>query len=472
MEHLFSSIRPRTVCPQNIEEILSMYDHFTLDGATYEDRSEAEIEVVQPRVATVTEAASKIVDSLSTVGVESINIRSSPVFSPHGRNISEIPDLGDFEFNDEVVEEWIFPALGAERLTKNKLSSIGVVSPSGLVASDVVVHVVDAAREKLDGFEVVQFGIRTASYEQFFEWDDKQLSLVQARHPAVYERVNDVKYLLSGYEDSPDLVRHKWEYLNTSLVRQSKEGIIVRISGKEYRIPRDMTATFMVISGVACDCTGFSFQCPGVSDGLSDFVWRGSIWSYLKRRLDKNVPDNIRTVMSFVSHTVTLSEFLDSVIIPYGPRMELPAVRRIVYLPPTIGISRRHVFQQSSDIHPLYVRTAGIKTDMSLRDRINENSNNYQPAIQWIPNEIITSGILRKVVRCKFKSFYCRQYYYSDKQLRDFELVYFRCSWITGHRYFGRLLVRGYRKKSATDVLYHSQTLSNNSLIIDPEVDE
>lgn len=258
-------------------------------------------------------------DCLSFVGIESEQYKTTPKFSPHNRDFFLLGNMGEFTFEGETVEEFCFPTVGAEKFAKKSYGSVGVASPCGVLATGNYTDIIDAARIKLDGEEVVVYTIITRTKRVSFKWgpfDHERLDFFAT--PSHYELVEGELFFLSGESNCLAAKVNEWEYLSFDLIdrARSKEGIIVRMSGKEYRVPWKHSATFVCKDGYARDGTG-QIKFPTSVTGLYDFEYRrnDNKWILGKERQDKVRPDGAGGIREMLDHAATLQEFIDNICI-------------------------------------------------------------------------------------------------------------------------------------------------------------
>jgi len=279
-------------------------------------------------------------------------------FFPHNRDFFLIPSMGEFAFEGETIEEFYFPAIGAEKFSKASFQSIGVASESGILATGNYTDVIDAAREKLDGEEVVVYKIRTRSKIASFCWSsDSHYRLPEVCDPGHFECVSGEMFFLSGC-NSLKGKEHRWEYLSLGLIDRvrQKEGLIVRMSGKEYRLPWNHTATLQVVNRVARDNNSvININCE-LSDGLYDFVYDSGIakWFPGKRRKDKVRPDANGGISEMLLHAITLHDFVEEV--PLGISMNYTP-DKIMLVP--LSLERKKKIIQGMKLKAVKIRVSG-----------------------------------------------------------------------------------------------------------------
>jgi len=295
---------------------------------------------------------------LASVGIVSDSYHSEPRFSPHNRDFFLMPTSGEFSYEDETIETFNFPTVGAEKFSKNYFQSVGVSTQSGVLATGVYTDIIDSAREKKDGVEIVVYTIGTRKGRYSFYWSDiEHYKMDKVVDPGHFEKVGDILYFLSG-DNSLGGERHYWEFLSQGLIDRvrSKEGIIVRMSGKEYRIPWKHSATFLVRDGVACDFSRsieFKVTCDS---GLHDFHYNGENkrWEYFKSRPDKVRADNQGGIMDMLNHASTLDEFIKNVPVS---RLEGLTPMNVLVVP--FSQDRGNKISQSADLEMVKIRTSG-----------------------------------------------------------------------------------------------------------------
>jgi len=265
----------------------------------------------------ISEKQRKFLSSLSTVGIEN-EMNVEPRFYPHSRSFNEIPELGEFYFKGEVVNDWYIPNLGAEKLSKSVLEQCSIQSGEVFVGCNSAVNIIECARPKLDGFEVVQFGIRTFSHHVFFIWDNEQLVPSEGLlpdAPRLFEKIGSSLIQLSGERCLCD--RNEWYELNHTLLDQKEceEGIIIRMNAREYRVPYDLSATFHVKNGEIW-WDGKQNLDMRIVDGFYDFKYIKGKWVYWKPRKDKTFADSLPSVKLMITQSVTIQDLKNRLMIP------------------------------------------------------------------------------------------------------------------------------------------------------------
>jgi hypothetical protein len=310
-----------------------------------------------------------LIDSLAGVGIVSAKYTSEPKFSPHNRDFSIMPTLGEFEYEGETIEEFQFPTIGAEKFSRVAYQSVGVASATGVLANGTYSDVIDAARIKLDGYEVVVYSIRTRTKVASFLWGPvEHKKLDEFSYYGQYEQVWDKLYFLSGV-NALGAYFHDWEYLSENLIARAHdcEGLIVRMSGKEYRLPWRHSATLYVRDGVARDYGGsIAVQC-NAKDGLYDFeyVVKTQTWQLGKERVDKVRPDSAGGINEMLAHASTLGEFIEN--IPIG-RLGGYTPNAVTIVP--LSIDRQKKIKQSRDISTVKIRVSGGYKNLDSYRRI------------------------------------------------------------------------------------------------------
>jgi len=313
------------------------------------------------------------INSLASVGIESEEYFFERVFSPHNRDFFLLPTLGEFTFRGETVEDYDFPVIGAEKFSRNAFSAVGVASPAGVLATGLYTDIIDSAREKLDGYEVIVYTISTRSGKHSFFWSNcEHYELPEPCGVGHYEKVGFDLYFLGGI-NSLNGKKHYWEYLSEDLIERvrKREGIIVRMSGKEYRLPWKHSATLSVRGGIARDLSCLiQFKC-NQPDGLYDFVWseQESKWEFSKARPDKVRADSNGGINEMLQHSATLSEFLGNVQLS---RIGGLSPMNVVVVP--LSLNKKEKIHQALQIEELKVRiTGGYKQLDSYRRIVLED---------------------------------------------------------------------------------------------------
>jgi len=149
-------------------------------------------------LAEVPEYESHVYDGLAYVGIVSTKFKvSSLYYRPHNRDFRLIEFGGEFRYEGNEVDYWMFPQCGAEKYSRNGLNRVGVESERGVVSNgQMVVAVIDAARHKLDGEEIIVYGISTKAGIYFFRWGADEHVKIDADGPGHFEKVNGEIYWL------------------------------------------------------------------------------------------------------------------------------------------------------------------------------------------------------------------------------------------------------------------------------------
>jgi len=344
-----------------------------------------------------------ILSALASVGIDSRNYSVEGKFYPHSRDFYRISNLGEFKFCDEIIEEFYFPDMGAEKLTKNKLSTIGVLSDRGVVSINKCTNIIDAVRQKLDGYEVIVFNIKTNSNLESFYWDNEEIKRIKLCQPGHYEKVDGQLYFLSG-ENSLSGISHDWRYLTTSIIEMSKkwEGFIIRMSGKQYRVRIDHCATLQVKEGKAVDMNGNSygngFRCM---PGMYDFHFVNGRWSIGKRRDDKNFPDSYKGIREMLECAVLMADFRRDVNIPKG-ESQVVSGKVLVEELPIIHLNMIDKVNNSGECHQVFIRGGKMKENSVRKQMIEDFSEaSVFNILRIMPNQIISSGMPYRIERSK-----------------------------------------------------------------------
>jgi len=232
--------------------------------------------------------------ALKIVGITPIAHVLRPSFHSHGRRFNAVHGVvcRDKHF---PISKWLVPELGAQNLHANLANDC--MSYDGQNTYGEGNHLMYRAREKLDGEEVVVFGIEAGGKLTYYMWDVDHIYEVQASGPARFERVKDKLYLLSDipdYELNMPFERHVWEVLSKPLVESAKEGVIMNIDADEYKLVRDPTVTLKVVDNVAYTATYEKIYDVVVPDGLYDFSAQSDYM--VRERKDKLFPDSSQAV--------------------------------------------------------------------------------------------------------------------------------------------------------------------------------
>lgn len=367
---------------------------------------------------TTSSIAIQMMETLATLDIENEKMIVRPSFHPHSREFFEIRECLDCTYQGMIIQDWKFPDMGAEKLSKNKLKTMGVEGVGGVIAATNIGHVVDAAREKLDGVEVVTFGIRVNNEWKHIQWDDKEIKFVQDTCVSLCERVGNQLYVLSGSKFNALI--HPWEYLSRQLCDDVQEGLIIRMNGKEYRVPRFLSSTFEVRLGDdhCYDNKNKIVQVvkpKNVEPGFYDFLYSDSQWVLGKRRDDKLRADSYNSAVNMISDSATVSDLLSEVIIPFTRRQLVIGNSKIVFHGPSLTTKERvAVFQIYDEDHVIFInKTAASGTDSTMYQMFAGN------IMSGRKNLIRISGMESKVPRCNFKPFVDRQrnYLYTDKPM-------------------------------------------------------
>jgi hypothetical protein len=371
---------------------------------------ELPVEVKEHHIATA------IFETLAIVDIVNPTIKVTPKFHPHSREFYEVRELLDCYHDEQVIESWKFPVMGAEKLTKNKLKSLGVSCPAGVISVSTVANVIDAAREKLDGYEVVTFGIKVHASWKFFEWGPTYIKEVHDMTESLCELIGNDKYLLYGQKNNT--IDHKWEYLTTALLNDVKEGIIVRINGKEYRVPRILTATFEVKENKVVDNREVEIKTTlncKVPLGFYDFNYIDGNWEIGKRRPDKIRADSNNGAQFTIADAVTIDMLRNSILIPHMARQLISKPIVVVTYPAMISLqSRVETFRRFPDNHVIWINSVSNMSHLVKKMKVL-NGNIFLD----IEDFLIISGTQIEIPRSHFFPFYDpkRKKYYTPVPL-------------------------------------------------------
>jgi len=379
-----------------------------------------------------------IVDGLAFVGIISDRFISSPSLVPHNRDFSNLDHLGDFTYLGDTVDKWYFPTMGAEKYPRSALERVSVVAHNGiLTGGQMTVTVIDAAREKLDGEEVIVYGVETRQGKFYFRWGAGIHARVVANGVGHYEQVGDKLYWLSGH-NSLEGIEHTWEYLTGELVKSCTEGLIVRRDGIEHRVRKYKNATFRVSKGYACDLNNEIKILCDVPDGLYDFKYYKNNWVLEKERKDKARPDSYGGIRHMLESSIDLEEFVAKVPMGKTSRMFIPLYNRVVPLvgndderKQILGIDGHNVFIRGASISPNTARSFIVKLKDSYyldhwKIRHVSRSIHRQQIMVYEPNTIISSGQCTiipyhsSIVKVKYKE----DDYSSDLRITEGRAVY------------------------------------------------
>lgn len=248
-------------------------------------------------------------EALATMDITADNVEIVPEKHPHNRDFSIVAEVGAFRFEGELVQEWDIPDMGALRFPKEKLSKVSVLTENGIVGLASNSEVIEACREKLDGVEGVVFGVSTEMKTQYFSWFESSLSPCDCKFSGHYEKVGEEVFFLSGSNEL-GARDHRWELLNSNFCEQVKEGLIIKISGLEYRVPREKNSTFEVRDGLVRDADGEIWGESELPPAFYDFSFKeGSLGTMLKPRPDKYRADRGSSIRSMLRKSVDLGEF-------------------------------------------------------------------------------------------------------------------------------------------------------------------
>jgi len=349
------------------------------------------------------------IECLASVGIKSLEYETAGQFFPHNRDFIFLPQCREFTYNGYIVDKWEVPELGAEKYPRSKVGSVSVISEAGIIGNKRTSTLVFGGREKLDGFEVIVFTITTSQGTFSFKWDESTIEIVASR-AAHYEKVDGKLYFLSGdvYNREPGSILHPWFRLNTALVEEclGKEGMILMIDGKSYRLPNRLTCTLMCDGGWAYDKTRtIRFAIDKDYEGLFDFYnYRNDYecsesWVIGKARPDKVRPDSIGGIKEMYHSAVTLPEFVDKVIIPNSKELvQVPDTIRVIPYIENIAPSISHVIG-----YVMPIRIADLaNVDSYRRNLLCECGNNIistysMPVVR--PNMIFGSGRVYTIPR-------------------------------------------------------------------------
>jgi hypothetical protein len=212
--------------------------------------------------------------ALAMADIKVIGADLVPKFEPHQRRFNLLEEVVLCTSPNGIIEKVEVPDMMCDFLPKDIYKDMSVFN--GMAVSGDGASVCTAARDKLDGVECVVFGTVTNKGTFYYLWDDKSIKEVEANQPFVCEKIGDEYIVLSVVSDDfwsgvTDKV-HKWSYLSKDMLDSSKEGVVLMVHDREYKVVREKTFTLQVKNKEALDSTGKSFivgiDCP---DGLYDF---------------------------------------------------------------------------------------------------------------------------------------------------------------------------------------------------------
>jgi hypothetical protein len=238
--------------------------------------------------------------ALAIVGIKPVGARIEGYYSPHQRRFNLLGQTVAMYGAHGAIASFKVPELGAYHLHHT------IAKDSMTYTGDIVVgkgnHIAIRAREKLDGVEVVVFGVEyTSGLVQYFMWDEASIYPIRSSQPCRFEKIKSEYYLLSDVP--PNFVvdlkykTHEWEILSEELVMVAKEGIILDMDTVQYKIPATLTYTVEVKDNVAVNSRGQKVCDIGIEDGLYDVsVEKNEIVKKRDDRVYADSPDQIDVI--------------------------------------------------------------------------------------------------------------------------------------------------------------------------------
>jgi hypothetical protein len=265
-------------------------------------------------------------DTMATIGYAVPGYRPQSSIEPHQRRFYVLKDVEIAMLKNEPVVNVTVPPLGCDIL-KEKLYSDSSICHDGDIHGNTE-NVVYAAREKIDGEEVVVFSIETTVCKRYFKWESKELEEVEATVEFQAERKGMKYYVLSPLECLPivkkksgeqlDLRMHEWEEMTTDLIDEAQEGLVVLANYKEHKVVRVPTYTLLKQGDRIVDSTRkMQIVIPEeiICDGLHDIIfendaksenvdmtctivgrWQGELVYHYRQRKDKVYPDSVEYI--------------------------------------------------------------------------------------------------------------------------------------------------------------------------------
>jgi len=286
---------------------------------SYECELEFEDDVDMAMNVFVPETVSKhpgFFSALATIGVSAVGSFVVPKFEPHQRRFHFLQDVDYCCYQNRFIRGFKVPPLGCEILRKDMYENL-----SFAVEHDVVGNTVDVCygvREKIDGVEIVCFGLVFDNEVKYFIWDTDGIYAVDTNEPfqaerlgqdiIILSRVSSEFYLRSTLGEDMDYKLHDWMPFDSNCADLVQEGLVFNINFREFKVSKIPTYTLKVIKGVASDSTNkYKLNIESTIDGCYDFAFEEDISESIdrtklvsvangvyriKRRLDKIYPDS------------------------------------------------------------------------------------------------------------------------------------------------------------------------------------
>lgn len=280
-------------------------------------------------------------DVIATVGIVSPHYKVDPHFIPYDRVHRNAGMIRDLVYKGEDVLEIRFPPVGNEVFTEAMAAQTAVAGPMGTAVFGKPHRYCYGVRDKIDGVEVVSFGIRTVGGWYAFIWTERELhGIGKFDHAAfvscLFERkgkkLYDLTGIFEGVEGDPQIIisgetyyvqEHPWYELNHVYLKGLTEatgidGIMLNIDGMEYKCPYKRVVTLKRKGDKMVDSSSIPYDVDIVSE-MADYEYLGGKFFFLVER-KKLYPDG-RTVVEDVMHRmVVINQLLDKVTVMNTPK--------------------------------------------------------------------------------------------------------------------------------------------------------
>lgn len=325
----FESLPPRKI----VTRPRGKFDYDDLKAAigqaTFQRRPE--VKVLLPDVVTRNKG---FFGALAQIGVYAIGPKIDPVREPHQRRFNLLNDVTFMYGPYGNIQTFLVPQLGCEFLSTDIYSKLSFFD--GTKVTGNTVDVCYGMREKLDGEEVVIFGIQYATITKYYKWEGTGLMEVVANQPFHAEKVGSTYHVLTEvtapflFESMDKIVTYDWRYLwhlpNSKIIKDSVEGIVLNINFKEYKVVRELTFTYKLEQDYIVDGKGqrqFMYKTPSgnvsIVDGFYDMVIhdRSQICTrVVKRRDDRVYPDSAQHIAVTREKSISYERLLRLQVLP------------------------------------------------------------------------------------------------------------------------------------------------------------
>jgi len=252
--------------------------------------------------------------ALLQVGIRVVGAELYQVKSPHQRRFHLLEDVTFLVGKYGNIKSVDVPSLDCDFMHKGMFAQLSYFDGQSVIGNTE--DVCYGAREKLDGVDVVVFRVNYAHESRYYMWEGVDIREVSTIAPFHAEKVGDTYYILNdvvGTVEAPfyfkvsgqnlDYAFHSWQVLSNPLIDLSKEGIVLNVNMREYKVVRELTFTLKVEDGVAYDSKKLmKYELRGVNkwlpDALYDFVLSDlGIERMVRIRKDRVYPDSSQQIL-------------------------------------------------------------------------------------------------------------------------------------------------------------------------------